>query len=171
MAPSERLELPACQVEAGRSDPLSYEGVEWRVWRESNPRHPGSKPGALSPELQTLDEMIAGAPDTESNLLPPAYKAGAHPHELRGHSVLGRNRTCCLSLRRAALCPVSYGRGNVKMCAGKDSNLRPTGYQPGALPLSYPRTLTIAGVTGGPSIPRVPGSQPGASPLGHSHPG
>src|SRR5262249_54884272 len=26
----------------------------WRAWRDSNPRHAGSKPAALSPELQAL---------------------------------------------------------------------------------------------------------------------
>src|SRR6266566_7246930 len=84
MAPSERLELPSCQVEAGRSDPLSYEGVGWRVWRESNPRHPGSKPGALSPELQTRKRELAMEPPT-------------------------RNRTCWLPLTRRALILMSFG--------------------------------------------------------------
>ena len=55
--------------------------------------------------------------------------------------------------------------------AREDLNLRHTAYQTAALArLSYPPTSIDAGVTGGPTIPRIPRSQRGASPLGHSHP-
>src|SRR5215469_1619359 len=112
--------------------------------------------------------IASGAPDTESNLLPPTYKAGAHPHELRGHGALGRNRTRCLSLRRAALYPVSYGREVV----------RGEGLEPPTDGISARRSAAELPADsdrrwGGrwASIPRVPRSQRGASPLGHGHPG
>jgi hypothetical protein len=41
MAPSERLELPTSQVEAGRSDPLSYEGVVMEGMEGIEPPTPG----------------------------------------------------------------------------------------------------------------------------------
>ena len=107
----------------------------------------------------------------ESNLLPPAYKAGAHPHELRGHGALGRSRTCCLSLRRAALCPVSYGRRKLTMVRGEGLEPPTHGISARRSAAELPARSDCRRGGRWASIPRVPRSQRGASPLGHGHRG
>jgi hypothetical protein len=55
-------------------------------------------------------------------------------------------------------------------CARQESNLLPQPSQGCALSGELRALLSIvAGVTGGPAIPRTPRSQRGASPLGHGH--
>ena len=76
--------------------------------RDSNPRRPDSKSGALSTELRVPSMSAAG--------LEPATCSFGRSRSIRlsyadaaMRNTPGRNRTCGLRLRKPALFPLSYG--------------------------------------------------------------
>ena len=48
LAPPERFELPTPWFEARHSSPLSYRGMLWSEWQDSNLRPPAPKAGRLA---------------------------------------------------------------------------------------------------------------------------
>ena len=123
------VEPPASPLSGARSDRLSY--ATWGGRRDSNPRQPGSQPGALPTELQPPGWSLS-----DSNRPPPACKAGALPDELRPRAAAWSRQVSNLRplrCERSAL-PLSYETG---WCGAARRGLEPRspGPTPGVLPL------------------------------------
>ncbi len=126
----------------------------WSRWRDSNPRPSLYESAAHPPELHrhSLDVLCqrvcpfgpskvtrrlrprhlqTWSRRQASNPQPPAYKAGAHPVELRRHGWGARNRT--LTQRFKASCPAFRRLPN--MAGRQGFEPRPTGSEPAVLPL------------------------------------
>ena len=115
----------------------------------------------LHPELfrpsvvdRSIADKLSGRQDL--NLRPPGSEPGALPGWATSRGRRGRGRTSSLRIRSAVLCPFELRAG---MSRRQDSNLRPPGSKPGALPdCATPRRYAVVRDPTGARIPVASGN-------------